>query len=108
MNKYRNVRCEYNGLKFDSKKERDYYIYLKSLEDQMKIFDLKTQTKFFLQKGFVFKGKKVQPITYKADFTYYDKQGNYHVVDAKGLKTQVYLIKKKMMAYVYQIEVEEV
>lgn len=108
MSKYGNKRCEYNGIKFDSMKERDYYIYLLAMEKSGRIFDLKTQTKFFLQKGFEFNGKKIRPITYKADFTYYDKDGKYHVVDTKGVKTQVYLLKKKMMMYVYKIEIEEV
>ena len=37
MSKYKASKCEYNGIKFDSKKERDRYIFLKGMEENGKI-----------------------------------------------------------------------
>lgn len=97
--KYKNVKCEYNGLKFDSLKERNYYIYLEQLQKNGKIHDLRCQVKFELQPAFTFKGKKIRAVTYVADFTYYTTDGQFHIVDTKGVKTDVYKLKKKMMQY---------
>jgi len=45
---------------------------------------------------------------YISDFSYRDLEGKLHVLDAKGIKTQVYLLKKKLMWHVHRIMVEEV
>ena len=95
--KYKNVKCEYKGLKFDSIKERNYYIYLEQLQREGKIYDLQCQVKFELQPAFIFMGKKIRAITYAADFTYYTQDGQFHIIDTKGVKTDVYKLKKKMM-----------
>ena len=105
--KYNNKKAEYNGIKFDSKKERDYYIYLEGLEKAGEINNLKRQVKFELQPGFSFKGKRIRAINYYADFTYYTPDGQFHIVDTKGVKTEVYKIKKKIMQYQGH-EIEEV
>lgn len=61
--------------------------------------------RFELQPSFKHNGKTIRAITYVADFTYYDKAGKYHIVDTKGVKTDVYLLKKKMMQFKgYDIE----
>ena len=94
-----------------SKKEANYYIYLKMLEDAGKILDLELQRKFVLQQGFKLNGKTYRPITYIADFVYKDLKGQVHVVDVKSeatKKDKVYRLKKKMLAYKFGIEIEEV
>ena len=48
MSKYNASKCEYNGIKFDSKKERDRYIFLKGMEDNGKISNLEMQKPFVL------------------------------------------------------------
>ena len=106
-NKYGNQKTQYKGMSFDSKKECEYYIYLSALEAQGEISDLQRQIRFTLQPSFEFHGKTNRAITYVADFTYFDKDGIYHVVDAKGVKTDVYKLKKKIMQY-YGFDVEEV
>ena len=105
--KYKNVKCEYKGIKFDSIKERNYYIYLEQLQRDGKIHDLQCQVKFKLQPAFIFKGKKIRAVTYTADFTYYTQDGQFHIVDTKGMKTDVYKLKKKLMMYQGH-EIEEV
>ena len=98
ISKYRNKRTEYNGIKFDSMKEKNYYIKLKLLEKAGKIKNLKLQVKFELQPSFKFKGKTIRAINYLADFTYYE-ENKLVIVDTKGYRTKEYLLKKKMMNY---------
>lgn len=98
QNKYKNKKVEYHGIKFDSKKERDYYIVLEMMLKNKQITDLKTQVKFELQPSFKFKGKTIRSINYIADFTY-TKDGQLVIVDTKGYKTEVYKLKKKLMQF---------
>ena len=105
QNKYKNKHVEYHGIKFDSKKEGTYYLKLKAMEELGIIKDLKLQVKFELQPSFKFNGKTIRAINYIADFTYYDENNKYHIVDTKGVKTEIYKTKKKMMQYKgYEIE----
>ena len=46
--KYHNVKCEYNGLKFDSKTEMEYYKYLLGLQEKGIVKEIKTQIKYSL------------------------------------------------------------
>lgn len=107
QSKYKNKKVFYNGIKFDSQKERNYYIKLKLLEDKGKIKDLKLQVKYELQPKFKSGNKNIQAISYIADFTYLDEENKLHIVDTKGVRTDVYKIKKKMMQY-KGLEIEEV
>ena len=109
QNKYKNKSVEYHGIKFDSKKEMAYYIKLELLEQKGIIKDLELQKSFELQPSFKINGKTYRKITYKADFSYISVEDNkLHVIDVKGFKTEVYKLKKKMFAYKYGIEIEEV
>ena len=104
QSKYKNKKVIYNGIKFDSQKERNYYIKLKLLEEKGIISNLKLQVKFELQPSFKFNGKTIRSINYIADFTYI-QDNKLHIVDTKGVRTEVYKIKKKMMQYKgYEIE----
>ena len=107
MGKYHNKKAVIDGIRFDSKKEANYYTYLKILRDSGKIWNLELQKKFVLQDKFTLNGKTYRAINYIADFVYEDDNG-MHVVDTKGYRTEVYKIKKKMFAYKYQIEIEEI
>lgn len=111
QSKYKNKKVEYNGIKFDSQKERNYYIKLKLLEDKGKIKDLKLQVKFELQPKFQFSNKNIQAISYIADFTYLDEENKLHIVDVKSeatKKDKVYRLKKKLFQYKYALNIEEV
>ena len=46
--------------------------------------------------------------TYEADWTVYFKEGHKEVYDAKGFKTPVYKIKKKLMKALFNIDIQEV
>ena len=105
--KYGAKKCEYDGIKFDSQKERDRYIELKLLEKGGAITNLQLQVPFVLQDSFEFNGKKILPIKYIADFTYW-ANGELVIEDVKGKKTDVYELKKKMFMYRYKKYIREV
>lgn len=88
-------------ITFDSEKERDYYLLLKIREKKGEIKYLTRQYEIEIQPSFTDKqGKKIRRITYRADFAYYDvKEGSTHYIDVKGYKTEIYKLKKKLLAY---------
>ncbi len=108
MSKYKNKKVVVDNILFDSKKEANYYTKLKILRDAGKILDLELQKRFVLQQSFKLHGKTYRAITYIADFVYKDQEGQTHVVDTKGYRTQVYKIKKKLFMKKFGIEIEEV
>lgn len=102
--KYKNDRTEIDGFKFDSKKEAEYYLILKDREKRGEIRHLNRQYKIIIQPAFTdSKGNKIRAITYKADFYFYDvKLKAWRIIDVKGSKatlTEVYKLKKKLLAY---------
>ncbi len=94
--KYNAKPIEFDGFKFDSKKEAKRYLELKMFERAGKIRDLKLQPVFLLQEGFYRNGKAIRQMTYRADFEYLDEKGRKIVEDVKGVKTKEYQIKKKI------------
>ena len=110
-NKYHNKKCTYKGMTFDSKKEMNYYIKLEYLQKAKEISELKRQVEFVLLETFKLENKTYRKTKYIADFTYKDKNGKYHVVDTKSeatKKDKVYQLKKKLLAWRYGLEIEEV
>lgn len=107
--KYHNKKIIYNGIKFDSIKEKDRYIMLKWLEKDGRIKELELQKPFELQETFKKNGKTYRSIKYIADFYYYDViDEKYIVEDTKGYRTEVYKIKKKLFEFKYKgIELKE-
>lgn len=110
QNKYKNKKVYYDGHWFDSQKEKSWYIKYKLMEQAGEIHDLKMQFPFTLIETFKLQNKTYRKTIYKADFTFIDKEGKYHVIDVKSpaTRTQVYQLKKKLMAWKYGIEIEEV
>ena len=104
--KYHNRKADYRDPKtgetitFDSEKERDYYLLLKDRERRGEIYDLQRQVAIEIQKAFTdARGNYYRSITYKADFVYLDNNTIRHYIDVKGFKTEVYKLKKKLLAY---------
>lgn len=102
-------RSKYNAKKsygYDSKKEARRADELWKLQLGGFISDLHRQVPFILQEAFTYfdheKGKEVgvRAVIYVADFTYFDKKRNLNVIeDTKGFKTDVYMVKKKMLLH---------
>ena len=107
--KYNNRKVTYQGLTFDSKKEFEYYLLLKDKEKRGLVFNIKRQVPLEIQPAFTDKsGVKHRAITYKADFVYTDRlTGTTRYIDVKGFRTEVYKLKKKLLAY-KNIIIEEV
>lgn len=124
MAKYKNKKVSVNGLKFDSKKEANRYIYLLEKQQNGQITALQTQIKYVLipsqYESYERYGKKGQKLkdgrrlverecAYIADFVYIDNRtGETVVEDTKGFKTKDYLIKRKLMLYMHGIKIKEV
>lgn len=109
QNKYKNKKVIYDGIKFDSKREMAFYVKLKLLEEKGKIKELELQKTYELQPSFKVNSKTYRKITYKADFSYVSTEDDkLHIVDTKGFRTEVYKLKRKMFAYKYGIEIEEI
>lgn len=62
------------------------------------IKNLEQQPVYTLQAGFVHEGVKIRPITYIADFRYFDIEKDRQVIeDTKGYRTQVFRLKRKLL-----------
>ncbi len=97
MNKYHNVSTEVDGLVFSSKREANYFIYLRAMQRAGKV-------KFKMQVAFDLPGG----IKYVADFVEDWPDGRRVVTDCKGVLTPVYRLKKKLMKNCLGIEINEV
>lgn len=99
--KYRNKITVVDGIRFHSKKEASRYTELKLLEKQGQIFNLQLQVRFPI----IVKNRLI--CTYVSDFTYYDKQKRFVVEDVKGVRTQTYRLKKKLIEALYPFSILE-
>jgi hypothetical protein len=107
--KYRNLRCEApDGQRFDSVRECEYYLQLKARERAGEIAGLRRQVRYWLMAPAPSRHSYNVVSYYIADFVYQDAAGVTHVVDAKGLRTQVYLLKKKWLELQDGVVIEEV
>lgn len=106
--KYHNTKVTVDGIRFDSKLEAKRYTELKLLLKAGAISELELQKAYTLQPSFKYSGKTERAITYRADFAYI-QDGKEIVEDAKGFKTDVYSIKRKMLLYTHpHIEFREI
>ena len=123
-NKYGNRKITVDGVTFDSKKEAARYRELKLLERAGKISFLELQAKYVLipaqrapssdtykrgpNKGKPKPGKLLEKeCSYIADFSYL-RDGRFVVEDTKGVRTEVYKIKRKLMLERYGIQISEI
>lgn len=121
-NKYGATKMIIDGITFDSRKEARRYTELKLLERTGKITDLKMQVRFKLipaqyaqsaevytrgpKKGQHKQGKCIeQPVSYVADFVYVEN-GRKIIEDTKGMRTKDYIIKRKLVRWIYGSEYE--
>lgn len=125
MAKYLNKKTEIDGIVFDSKKEAEYYLYLKQLQETGVISNLQLQVPFEIipavygERTVKLKTKTktvpycIQRAThYVADFVYIiTDTGERVVVDVKSKITRQnaeYRLKKKMMQAFNNITIKEV
>lgn len=107
MNKYRNKKIIFGDMVFDSKHEFKRWRELLFLQKANIITDLQRQVPFVI----IPKSEHGRAIKYVADFVYTEVGTGKRVVeDAKSdaTKTPVYTIKKRLMAEVHGVKIEEV
>jgi len=97
-NKYHAVKTG----EYDSKREAARGLQLQLLEKAKKIFGLEHHTVFPLSVN----GQHI--CNYEADFIYQDEACKTVVEDVKGVRTDLYKLKKKLMKAIYNIDIVEV
>ena len=99
--KYRHKKTTVDGIKFDIKREAQFYSSLKQLERAGQVYEVELQRPYALTVN----GQLV--CTYRADFAFYNAiQKRNRVVDVKGVATKDFNIKRKLMRAIYGIDVE--
>lgn len=96
--KYNAHKTWVDGVCFDSKKEAEYYEYLKVMQKAGQI------------DGFMYHGKIVcvygnksdrRAVTYETDFVILKPDGTYEIVDTKGFVTETFKLKMKALSEKY-------
>lgn len=105
-NKYNNLPTVVDEIKFHSKKESVRYSELKLEENAGLITDLQLQKPYQLIEPLIINGKRHRAIMYYADFTYIDEDGNFIVEDVKGMITDIFKIKYRLMKSVHNIDIK--
>ena len=96
--KFNAIRSEHDGIKFPSKKECQRYKQLKQLKELGEITFFLRQVPFHLAGG----------VKYICDFLVFWSNGEVTIEDVKGMKTDLYRAKKKMVEATYPISITEV
>lgn len=123
MNKYHNRKFAFDGEVFDSKKEFRRWQELRMLEHSGLIQGLRRQVKYVLipaqyetyHRYSTKTGKRLKDgrrlvekeCSYIADFVYSHFDGSTSVEDTKGVRTEAYIIKRKLMLERYGIRIIE-
>lgn len=120
-NKYHAIKKSVDGIVFDSVKEANRYMELQEMLRSGTIKDLRRQVKYLLipvqrapstvgKRGGVKVGAVIErECSYIADFVYTVTDTNQVIVeDTKGMRTKDYVIKRKLMLFVYGIKVKEI
>lgn len=96
--KFNNIRTIIDGISFPSKKEGTRYIDLKMLKERgdVESFDMQVTYKF------------ASGIKYILDFLVKWNDGSITHEDVKGVRTPVYIIKKKLMKHEFGIDILEI
>lgn len=83
--KYRNVKCEADGITFDSRRERDYFLTLKAQQERGEILG-------FVRQVSVPIGKSKRRM--RLDFVVFHFGGKVEWLDAKGCVSPEWAIKR--------------
>jgi len=87
----------YEGIKFASKKELKRYKELKLLQRSGEVLFFLRQVPFHLPGG----------VKYVCDFLVFWADQNVAFEDVKGMRTAMYIAKKKIVEALYPIEIQE-
>lgn len=106
--KYHAKKCHYKDMTFDSVREAKRYRELEELERIGVIKDLRRQVSYELIPSQRDANGKVieRPVRYIADFVY-EENGFPVCEDCKGMRTDTYILKRKLMLWKYGIRIKE-
>ncbi len=99
FNKYGNTKTTVDGIKFDSYLESKHYQIIKSLKERGVIADFTRQDVIELQPRFRRNGRLIRPIQMRPDFTLIFPDGTKVYVESKGVETDDFKLKLKMLWY---------
>lgn len=89
--KYGAKRDARDGITFDSKAEARYYDTLVLRQRAGEILFFLRQTPFHLPGG----------VVYRLDFLEFHADGSVHAVDVKGLETETFRVKRRLVESIY-------
>ncbi|AXK19142.1 DUF1064 domain-containing protein [Bacillus sp. COPE52] len=106
------TKVEYDGYKFDSISEREFYIYL---QNNKAVTNIKVHPRFELQKGYTMTSiaddakdgiKKVRPITFSPDFVceVFDIPKAFDVKGSKRAINETFPLRRKLFEKTYCME----
>lgn len=96
--KFRAIPTELDGIKFASRKEAKRYRELRLLEKSGELLFFLRQVPFHLPAN----------VKYVCDFLCFWKDETVTVEDVKGIKTPLYILKKKQVEATYPVSITEV
>ena len=96
--KYNAKATVVDGIRFDSKKEANYYLKLKEEVMLGTIIFFLRQVPIHLTGG----------VRLVIDFLEFHADGTVHFVDTKGVQTEAFKIKKRQAEYLYPFNIEVV
>lgn len=104
--KYGNIKTEYNGTVFMSRKEARYAeqldILKKASKDHERVVSYEMQVPYKI----IVNGKYI--CKYLADFRVLYADDHTEIIDVKGVRTNTYSLKKKLVEAIHGIEIREV
>ena len=93
--KFRAIRTELDGIKFASKLEASYYEHLKLLKKSGEVVMFLRQVPFHLPGN----------VRYVCDYAVFNSDGSVRFVDIKGMVTEQFKMKKKLVESLYPVEI---
>lgn len=104
--KHGNKPCTIDGEQYRSEREAQRHRELLALQRAGRVANLRREVPFVLAPSARIAGRTKPALRYFADFTY-TEAGVEVVEDVKGMRTQVYLIKRHLMMTVHGISIRE-
>ena len=106
-NKFNAKKTVIDNITFHSRKEAARYSQLKLYEKGGLISDLRLQVSYELIPKLVINGKTERAIKYIADFVYFDTVHKNEIVeDVKGMITDIFKIKYRLMKLQHGIDIK--
>jgi hypothetical protein len=105
--KFHSIKATIDGIEFDSLNESRYYIHVLEEVKAGNIKSFELQKAYEIVPSHIRRGKKIRKMEYLADFVCQMSDGTEKVIDVKGIETDVFKMKKKLVEYLYpNVEVQ--